>query len=244
MVSLLWSLRRVLARPTNERDRLTQHICEAAAELMAYRDELGRELADFDRSPGEAISDPRQPENLGWINYWSRARCEFLGFPDPVRDQQLLNYSHVTATGAWMVKLCEEPLDLQRPDHLRIYIDAMERFPMLGNRTGGIEPVHALSYPHHTVFIQCEDSQKVHAILRCVLQADDYVEGAPGVAAPRSESVQFAIFLALKVGLSSNLRLRIFCKGGERTTTSRVLWKCANCWDAWAEWQVLIAMRK
>jgi hypothetical protein len=98
---------------------------------------------------------PAQPKELGWINYWAAPTCEYLGFPDPQRDRDLLAHSYRTPAGAWLVKLCPEPLDLNRPEHLAIFADTYARFPKLGVRATEKKPDETLpiSYPQNTVFI-------------------------------------------------------------------------------------------
>ena len=77
-----------------------------------------------------------QPEQLGWLNYWSDATARWLGFPDPALDSALLERSQRTASGAWLVRTTHEPLDLMREDHVRSVAAMYERFPKLGIRFG------------------------------------------------------------------------------------------------------------
>jgi hypothetical protein len=129
------------------------------AALVAARRELPP-IAD-PRLAGRA--DPAQPQELGWLNYWSAGTATFLGFPVRDRDGDLLASSYRTPAGAWLVKLCPEPLDLDRPEHLRIYSDIYARFPLLGVRATGKDvraPVPT-EYPWHTTFIQVENPWQV-----------------------------------------------------------------------------------
>ena len=80
------------------------------------------------------LQHPAQPHILGWLNYWSRATCEYLGFPDPDRDQEILSRSYRTPGGAWLVKLSEDPLSLSRDDHVALLETAYARFDRLGVR--------------------------------------------------------------------------------------------------------------
>jgi hypothetical protein len=86
------------------------------------------------KSPG-AMRSPEIPHRLGWLNYWSGAAAETLGFPDPARDAELLSRSRRTATGGWVVRLTEAPLDLDTPAHLDALKRAYARFPEIGGRS-------------------------------------------------------------------------------------------------------------
>ena len=77
---------------------------------------------------------PSLPDSLGWINYWSGEVANFLGFPDPNRDQELLTRCVHTERNAWVVKLTEEPLDFGRTEHLAAVQAAYQRFNKLGVR--------------------------------------------------------------------------------------------------------------
>jgi hypothetical protein len=76
----------------------------------------------------------RIPHRLGWLNYWSAAAAQALGFPDPARDADLLSRSRRTPSGGWLVRLTQAPLDLDIPAHLDSLLQAYERFPQLGGR--------------------------------------------------------------------------------------------------------------
>lgn len=120
---------------------------------------IGRQLPRFNDHPLATRDNPAQPKQLGWINYWSAQTCEYLGFPDPERDKDLLAHSYRTAAGAWLVKLCPEPLDLNRPDHLSIFADIYARFPKLGIRGSQttLGELPSVGYPQNTVFIHESD---------------------------------------------------------------------------------------
>ncbi len=81
------------------------------------------------------IPAPEIPHFLGWLNYWSAAAARALGFPDPARDAELLSRSRCTATGGWVVRLTEAPLDLDHPAHLDALKRAYARFPAIGGRS-------------------------------------------------------------------------------------------------------------
>lgn len=82
------------------------------------------------------LPGPEIPHYLGWLNYWSAAAAQALGFPDPARDAELLSRARRTATGGWLVRLTEAPLDLDNPVHLDALQRAYERFPEIGGRSG------------------------------------------------------------------------------------------------------------
>ncbi|MBZ4408752.1 DUF5953 family protein [Myxococcus faecalis] len=80
------------------------------------------------------IHSPETPRHLGWLNYWSSAAAQAIGFPDPARDAELLSRARRTATGGWVVQLTEAPLDLDDPAHLDALQRAYARFPEIGGR--------------------------------------------------------------------------------------------------------------
>jgi hypothetical protein len=82
----------------------------------------------------EHIRSPEIPYYLGWLNYWSAAAAEAIGFPNLARDAELLSRSRRTATGGWVVRLTDAPLDLDNPAHLDALKRAYERFPEIGGR--------------------------------------------------------------------------------------------------------------
>ncbi|RKH36371.1 hypothetical protein D7Y13_02270 [Corallococcus praedator] len=79
-------------------------------------------------------STPEIPHFLGWLNYWSAAAAQAIGFPDPTRDTDLLSRARRTASGGWVVQLTDAPLDLDNPAHLDALKRAYERFPEIGGR--------------------------------------------------------------------------------------------------------------
>jgi hypothetical protein len=80
-------------------------------------------------------SMPEVPHFLGWLNYWSAPTARAIGFPDPTRDADLLSRSRRTATGGWVVRLTDAPLDLDNPAHLDTLLRAYARFPEIGGRS-------------------------------------------------------------------------------------------------------------
>ncbi|RKG94141.1 DUF5953 family protein [Corallococcus terminator] len=81
------------------------------------------------------IRSPEIPHRLGWLNYWSATAARAIGFPDPDRDAELLSLSRSTATGGWIVRLTEAPLDFENPGHLEVVLRAYERFPEIGGHS-------------------------------------------------------------------------------------------------------------
>jgi hypothetical protein len=108
--------------------------------------EISRQTRDPVRKPGvpprglpalrfpDYIRAPEIPHYLGWLNYWSAAAAQALGFPDPARDAELLSRTRRTATGGWVVQLTDAPLDLDNPAHLDALLRSYERFPEIGAR--------------------------------------------------------------------------------------------------------------
>ncbi|AEI62282.1 DUF5953 family protein [Corallococcus macrosporus] len=82
----------------------------------------------------EHIRAPEIPYYLGWLNYWSAAAAQAIGFPDPTRDAELLSRARRTASGGWVVQLTDAPLDLDDPTHLDTLKRTYERFPEIGGR--------------------------------------------------------------------------------------------------------------
>jgi hypothetical protein len=92
-----------------------------------------------------AIPDPLgQPSRLGWLNYWHADVPAELGFPDANKDADLLQRSYRTPSGAWLVKLTEDSLDLTRPDHVEALARAYWRFDKIGKR---MQPVAKKTKP-------------------------------------------------------------------------------------------------
>ena len=81
------------------------------------------------------IRSPEIPHRLGWLNYWSVAAAQAIGFPDPARDAELLSRARRSAAGGWIVQLTDAPLDLDNPAHLTALLRAYERFPEIGGRS-------------------------------------------------------------------------------------------------------------
>ncbi|PTL75180.1 DUF5953 family protein [Vitiosangium sp. GDMCC 1.1324] len=109
--------------------------------------EISRQTVDPVRKPGVPprglpalrfpayIRSPEIPRRIGWLNYWSAAAAQTIGFPDPARDAELLSRARRTASGGWVVQLTDAPLDLDNPAHLDALKRAYERFPEIGGRS-------------------------------------------------------------------------------------------------------------
>ncbi len=82
----------------------------------------------------EKLPAPEIPCFLGWLNYWSAAAAQAIGFPDPARDTELLTRARRTPSGGWVVKLTDAPLDYDNPAHVDALKRAYERFPKIGGR--------------------------------------------------------------------------------------------------------------
>ncbi|RKH85451.1 hypothetical protein D7Y21_22955 [Corallococcus sp. AB045] len=80
------------------------------------------------------LRSPAIPHYLGWLNYWSEAAAQAIGFPDAARDAELLSHSRRTPAGGWVVQLTEAPLDYDNPEHIEALRRAYERFPAIGGR--------------------------------------------------------------------------------------------------------------
>lgn len=81
------------------------------------------------------LRSPEIPHHLGWLNYWSAAAAQVIGFPDPERDAELLARARCTTSGGWVVQLTDTPLDYDNPDHRAALLRAYERFPAIGGRS-------------------------------------------------------------------------------------------------------------
>ena len=81
------------------------------------------------------LPSPEIPHRLGWLNYWSAASARAIGFPDADRDADLLTRARRTEMGGWVVRLTDEPLNLDIPAHLDALLRAYERFPAIGGRS-------------------------------------------------------------------------------------------------------------
>ena len=91
-----------------------------ASVMLDIADQIGPKLYGPKQPPRglpaikfpEKILAPEIPHYLGWLNYWSAAAAQAIGFPDPSRDADLLSRARRTARDGWVVQLTEMPLDL------------------------------------------------------------------------------------------------------------------------------------
>lgn len=83
----------------------------------------------------EKTRTPEIPHCLGWLNYWSATAARAIGFPDAVRDEELLSRTRRTASGGWVVQLTDTLLDFNNPAHLDALLRGYERFPEIGGRS-------------------------------------------------------------------------------------------------------------
>lgn len=103
------------------------------APLLQLQRELGIELPMIqDVAVGGRRASPYQPEELGWINYWSQATCEWLEIsPQTYAVFDAIQENRGKAT---LLRLTQDELDPMRSDHLaklaRVYAD----LPKLGIR--------------------------------------------------------------------------------------------------------------
>lgn len=82
---------------------------------------------------GLRLTDVR-PNELGWLNYWSAETAAILGFPDAAKDSRILPLCRQLSDGAWLVKFTDEPLDLEREEHVEAIVWAYWRFDKVGKR--------------------------------------------------------------------------------------------------------------
>ena len=81
------------------------------------------------------------PYELGWLNYWCASVARWTGFPDPSRDEEWLGRAQQSeASGAWLMAVTDEDLDLDRRDHVLALQRAWARFDKVGVR----EPTPAI----------------------------------------------------------------------------------------------------
>ncbi|MBM7119188.1 DUF5953 family protein [Archangium primigenium] len=80
------------------------------------------------------IRSPEIPEHLGWLNYWSASAAQAIGFPEAACHAELMSRSRRTASGGWVVRLTDAPLDPSNAAHLGVLRRTYERFPVIGGR--------------------------------------------------------------------------------------------------------------
>ena len=83
----------------------------------------------------DELAGPFVPQRLGWINYWSPEVVNLLGFPDNFTDACWMRFAEKLENGAWLVRLTDEPLDLNRKEHFEVLVQAYSRFCAIGRTT-------------------------------------------------------------------------------------------------------------
>lgn len=73
------------------------------------------------------------PEHLFWMQWWSPARCAFVGF-DPARDRGLFHLAE-PLDGGWLLQLTDAPFHLPDAAHRSVLVRVLDRFPDIGGRT-------------------------------------------------------------------------------------------------------------
>jgi hypothetical protein len=94
----------------------------------------------FPRLQFEAPRPYGLPVRLGWLNWWPGKVARELGYPDATKDEWLEPLSYRLPSGAWLVKLTKEPLDLTRQDHVEALARAYWRFAKIGKRMRPVAP--------------------------------------------------------------------------------------------------------
>lgn len=108
---------------------------ETLREIDAILEERNLVLPAIKRAcVGGVRQDELQPEQLGWVNYWSSEAAAYLGFPQESLDAELLSRSTRTGAGAWLTKVTLDPMDLTRADHVVALAQMYLRFPRAGIR--------------------------------------------------------------------------------------------------------------
>ena len=84
------------------------------------------------------LAGPDVPQVLGWINYWSAPTVARLAFPatERKRGEDWVRRARRLESGAWVVQLTDDSLDLDRSDHLKVLQRAYKRFAAVGRAAG------------------------------------------------------------------------------------------------------------
>lgn len=110
---------------------LQPDVVQDAVKIHAGLNKINKKLPSIPGYPVLNRLCPQQPLEVGWINYWSNATCEYLNFPNLNSDTELLNYSYQTSKGAWIFKVTQEPFEFERLDHLERLARVYELYPKL-----------------------------------------------------------------------------------------------------------------
>lgn len=166
--------------------------------LHGLFEKIGQNIPKLDDDPLAVRQHPAQPASLGWINYWSPQTCEYLGFPNKERDKDLLQHSWKTSEGAWVVKLCQDPLDVIRLDHLKKFVDVYSRFQGIGIRLSEnlLAKSNMANYPQNTIFIHERNLMAVAERLIAFFRARDLKVSSR----PLKKGAQDAVLIGLFSG--------------------------------------------
>jgi hypothetical protein len=82
--------------------------------------------------PPDRLPHALVPHRIAWLNYWCAGTVSRLG--SPAARGPGIAAAAVLASGACLWKLTDDPLDLDRAEHLRALLDAYEAFPQVGGR--------------------------------------------------------------------------------------------------------------
>jgi hypothetical protein len=108
----------------------------SAAPVIAALEQTGEVLPSLHPvATGGARFNSAQPDQLHWVNYWSAATCELLGFPHVERDSEWLRLAQQTPAGAWVVRLTDEPFDARSSALIGVLARAYRRFAGAGIRS-------------------------------------------------------------------------------------------------------------
>jgi hypothetical protein len=113
--------------------RFLQTLCPAIDALFgeASAPQTGGRIArDFVGVWKEALS-AAVPVLIGWLNYWSAETCHLLAFDLDGPKQRLFTEAHPCHGGGVVLRLTEDPLDLDRPEHLAALMAAYDAFPVI-----------------------------------------------------------------------------------------------------------------
>ncbi len=153
--------------------------------MTDFRNLLAREKLELPvvQTNYGAFASPFQPELLGWMNYWSEATCQYIGFPQSERDSDLLASATRTPGGAWEVTITPDPLDLMRADHLMRYAELHARFPPLGVKelpdwaqkkpSVAVDPPRPAQPPEAPLLTQWDGSSPAFLIARTIGSLSD-----------------------------------------------------------------------
>lgn len=119
----------------NKLQRMPGHRWNLGDSAAADYDYLPPKLAELPIMEYQTLEEQtRYPARVHWLNYWSADTARGMGFPSATEDQRILQHCSRTPSGAWIVKLSEAPLDLEREDDVETLVWAYRRFKQVGKR--------------------------------------------------------------------------------------------------------------